>query len=405
MARNRRFQPSEEPFRDNVNLDIDHKNTQGPVSWLAPTQTTFSYCGSDEAGNRPQSYGALSQQQSEPARDGNHELHGGHRPSNVDYKWTSRNARKGRHTLVVGERSMAHDVDYDAPEATNRLVPTLKGLWRMVSRFPWDDLSYLTAISFVSGCTLLVVNAFLSILPQLDSSIQLSPTVVIAQSSLTFIGCSLFLTSSTLSYLEAVNVSNEGCFGWSAEQTAPASSGHNEDMGLGVTTRLVPDDSCSSHYDYHSSNSNPDKSSNTDDSGQAKDRTRTRMRMFPTLDELRTSYIYDLGFIACATLFASSIIYWFTSLASLIVTILGVETASWIRVLQLIAALGFAVASAIFALETQGNWMIPAVDCLGWHIGFWNFVGSCGFILFAAFTLATDTKAQSSSTVHYFWGE
>lgn len=81
------------------------------------------------------------------------------------------------------------------------------------------------------------------------------------------------------------------------------------------------------------------------------------------------------------------------------------ETPPWVRVLQLLAALGFAAASMIFALETQDSWLLPAPGVLGWHVGFWNFLGSCGLGLFAAFTLAPGTGAESSSSVHYFWGE
>lgn len=323
---------------------------------LAPTQATFAYSGSSEAGptQRQRSYGTLttqSQDEDDTQTDARR-IRGGHRPSNVDYKWTSRNTRKGRHALLVGERSMAHDVDYATPEATDGLKPTLRGLWRMLTKFPWDDLSFLTAVSFVSGCVLLVVNASLSVLPLLDPGIQLSRKAVIAQACLTFIGCTLFLTSSLLSWLEAVNANREGCFGWSTEQTVHGSSDYNEGMALGITTRLVPDESCSSHYDYRVPEKRPEQCCASDGSAiqQNKGDKPTGLRLFPTLHELRTDYIYDLGFGACSTLFLSSVIYWITALASLVVAILKVETAPWIRALQLIAALGFAVASAIFAL-------------------------------------------------------
>lgn len=409
MPRSESFPPDEEPFRNNDNLKIDHSATHGPVSSFAPTQATFSY-SSDGKARPSHSYGTIPTRQSEANTSGDvnpQQIHGSHQRSNVEYRWTSRNSRKGRHTLLVGERSLAHDTDYSTPAPTNGLIPTLKGIWRMVSCFPSGDFSFLTAVSFVTGCTLLVVNAFLSLLPRLNTDIQLSPKTTIIQAWLTFLGCTLFLISSSMSYLEAVNASKDGCFGWSAEQTAPESSGNNEGLGIGETTRLVPDEQCNDHYNQESNRGSKqqDAPDCSDERGETSfGRKRRGMRMLPSLHELRTSYLYDLGFIACATLFISSIVYWLTALASLVVTIIGSETAPWIRVLQLIAAIGFAAASAIFMIETQDHWTVPALHVLGWHVGFWNLVGSCGFALFAVFALDVDEQRQSHSVTHYFWG-
>lgn len=35
--------------------------------------------------------------------------------------------------------------------------------------------------------------------------------------------------------------------------------------------------------------------------------------------------------------------------------------------------------SLLFTIETQPKWYIPAPKVLGWHIGFWNFIGGIGF--------------------------
>lgn len=298
MARSEAFRPRE------GNLHIDHSATTGPVSWLAPTQATFSYAGGDGTSSRPPSYGTLLEQQRDAQR------YSARGRSNVDYKWTSRNSRKGRHALQIGERSLGHDVNYVTPEPTNRFLPTLKGLWRMITRSPLNDLSYLTAVAFVSGCTLLLVNAFLSVLPRLNSDIQLPPQATLAQSILTLLDCTLFLTSSLPSYLEAVNTNKESCFGWSPEQTAASSSSENGDLGLGVTTRLVADEGCEDHYRKHSSDV-PDKGPAVDGNAEssADQHQWSRLRMLPTFHELRISLMYDLGFLACSTLLASSVVY------------------------------------------------------------------------------------------------
>lgn len=69
---------------------------------------------------------------------------------------------------------------------------------------------------------------------------------------------------------------------------------------------------------------------------------------------------------------------------------------------QIVGGCGFVVSGTLFMLETQKKWYIPALGTLGWHIGFWNWIGGIGFTLCPCLGLDTASWAQyqaSCSTV------
>jgi hypothetical protein len=47
---------------------------------------------------------------------------------------------------------------------------------------------------------------------------------------------------------------------------------------------------------------------------------------------------------------------------------------------QVVGGSGFIVSGILFMLETQERWYLPALDVLGWHIGFWNTIGGLGML-------------------------
>lgn len=60
---------------------------------------------------------------------------------------------------------------------------------------------------------------------------------------------------------------------------------------------------------------------------------------------------------------------------------------------KVIGGTGFIVSSWLFMLETQSKWYKPALDVLGWHIGFWNLIGALGFTLCGALGFAESNEA------------
>lgn len=66
------------------------------------------------------------------------------------------------------------------------------------------------------------------------------------------------------------------------------------------------------------------------------------------------------------------------------------------------------MASILFMIETQTHWLIPEWHAIGWHISFWNFVGSVGFTLCAAFAMTSILPeaqwAEYQLAYSYLWG-
>lgn len=56
-------------------------------------------------------------------------------------------------------------------------------------------------------------------------------------------------------------------------------------------------------------------------------------------------------------------------------------------------------------LETQKKWYLPAMNTLGWHIGFWNLIGAIGFTLCGALGFGINAPGvEYASTLATFIG-
>lgn len=75
--------------------------------------------------------------------------------------------------------------------------------------------------------------------------------------------------------------------------------------------------------------------------------------------------------------------------------------------LQVIGATFFILSSLLFMMEVQKAWYRPALLSVGWHVGWWNLVGSVGFWLSGFFGLwaVPSGKYQVGGTVvSTLWG-
>lgn len=349
-TRNQQFDPEYEPFRDNHALQLNDEEVNGVLWFMYPTRAMFTYLGSaervwDDQGSEE----FISRQDQEYADHSSH-------TSDIEYKWTSRNNRKGRHALVV-HQSSEH---YDMPPPTTGLYSILRGIYRMATTFTFWDISYLTAIVFTLAVVILLVNAVLAVMPYASPQWVPPAALIYVEGSLTFAGCCLFLLSSFLSWVEAVNAKHRGCFGWKREHISYLDVTESR-IEHGAATRIVPDWNCvhrthnvanifqySNHRDAEESEGSTDNLFGivkTKDSSQDKD----QWRWFPTKRELCKHFIYDLGFVTCTVLLLSSAVYCSAAIASL-VSILKTdgEVAHWIRIPQVIAGLGFVTSSVLF---------------------------------------------------------
>jgi len=73
---------------------------------------------------------------------------------------------------------------------------------------------------------------------------------------------------------------------------------------------------------------------------------------------------------------------------------------------QVIGGTGFIIASTLFMLECQKAWWKLNPLSLGWHVGFWNLVGSVGFTLCGALGYGAlgHPWMNYQSILATFWG-
>ena len=130
---------------------------------------------------------------------------------------------------------------------------------------------------------------------------------------------------------------------------------------------------------------------------------------FPPIQELKSHYLHELGFLACLAQLMGASVFWISGFTALpgVNNNLGsqglLDGIYWVP--QIIGGTGFIVSGTLFMLETQAHWYTPAFGTLGWHIGFWNLVGACGFTLCGALGPAYgNSGAEYEASLATFWG-
>lgn len=234
MSRNQSFQPSREPFREHDLIQIHDNHTGGPFSILNPTRAHFRHTAIPS--KQTSSTTGSDEEKAEPAKDEQFAF-------DIDFKWRSRDNRKGRHAIGV-HASTATSGRYMTPRPTNALREVAKGILRMATQYPYWDVSWLVATIFTLGSVIWVVNSFFAYLPLAQPSTEFNNEVLYAGGITAFLGATVFEIGSVLLMLEAVNENRSGCFGWAFEGLMESKEGQE-----GGTTRVRPDQgSCSHHH-------------------------------------------------------------------------------------------------------------------------------------------------------------
>jgi hypothetical protein len=82
-----------------------------------------------------------------------------HAADKVEYVWSSRNNRKGRHQLQVTPAVDPATAKYLVPDRTNSPRAILQNIGRMFTNYPVWDVSWLVAYVFTWGSVVWVINA------------------------------------------------------------------------------------------------------------------------------------------------------------------------------------------------------------------------------------------------------
>lgn len=204
MPRNTAFHsPPHEPFRSQSFLELQPDHITGPVSFLNPTHAIFKNSSPIQKG--------LSHVDNNMV-DKYHEWEDEQSVSNIDFKWRSRDNRKGRHTLVV-DPSPEPSANFLAPESTATLREVGRGIVRMARHYPYWDISWLVATIFTLGSVVWIINAFFAYLPLAQPRTLFSNEVLVGGGVSAFVGATIFEIGSVLLMMEAVNENKAGCFG------------------------------------------------------------------------------------------------------------------------------------------------------------------------------------------------
>ncbi|KAJ5723036.1 hypothetical protein N7488_001071 [Penicillium malachiteum] len=405
MPRNSQFQPGREPLHDHPSLTLHHSHISGPLTFLNPTRARYAAATA-----------ATPVQEADGGADTKPELKTPASPSPVvEHLWRSRDNRKGRHALRVDYHA-AQDVRHAAPASTpaptSSLSAVLRGILRMATYAPYWDVSYLVAVTFTVGSAIWIINAFFAWLPLVDPGTEFSGESLTGGGVTGFIGATVFEVESVLLLLEAVNAHQTGCFGWALETELTKLEGENQNHSTVTAVKPIQED-CRHHHANKRNLVGQGKNGRRHAISAAEGYSTTlsdgqSFRWVPSLSELRSHYLHELGFLASLIQFFAASIFWIAGLTGLPGIIDNMSTGLtdgiyWVP--QMVGGVGFIISGLLFTLETQKKWYLPAFNVLGWHIGVWNFIGGIGFTLCGALGPGTSSsKVEYQATLATFWG-
>ena len=311
MARNQSFHSeAREPLRAHSSLKLQHDRISGPFSFLNPTRATFKHehpsdLISDSASSAEKDFEAKGDAHEKVLEEDKQ------RASNIEFKWRSRDNRKGRHTLVAHLDSDPA-APYSVPPKTSSPKSIAKGVLRMATQFPVWDVSWLVAVIFTLGSCVWVINAFFVFLPLVRPSTEFHNEILVGGGVSAFIGATIFEIGSILLMIEAMNESRSGCFGWALEHIITGG-----EVGHGVI-RVRPDKGRCAHHHTNKGNfvgkGAVEKPSANDiqvpEKGLIEESADQKFVWWPSMYDLRTHYLRELGFLASLAQFCGATVFW-----------------------------------------------------------------------------------------------
>jgi hypothetical protein len=184
----------------------------------------------------------------------------------------------------------------------------------MVTTFPYWDVSYLTAVVFAIGSAVWVINAFFVWLPLVKPSTEFKGEISTAGGISAFIGATIFELGSFFLMLEAVNKNATVCFGWTLEHV----------LGEGqILARFTPNQQACIHHHVNKMNLvGRSKTGRVSEEPRTLDGPKSRanygtFKWMPSREELRSHYVYEIGFLASAAQLLGASIFWISGFTAL----------------------------------------------------------------------------------------
>ena len=283
----------------------------------------------------------------------------------------------------------------------------------MFTLFPYWDISWLVGISFTIGCLIFVLCGLFYWLPIAYPSTEFPGESKIAGGITAFIGATLFQVGAVLLFLESYNDRAETRFGGAMEELfvdklriARRSRNHRPNhfnAEPDPKQQHSPEDSS----DRKQLSPLPSQDSSDDGPTMPSDTFSERSwQWLPSWHDFRTHYIFEIGFLASLTMSIGATIFYVSGIMALPgiynnLTDAGKYGGYFFT--YLFGGVLFTLSSAFYILETQPNWYTPQPFRIGWHIGFWNMVGSIGWTLAASFGYCKEEWCEYQSELTLVW--
>ena len=295
----------------------------------------------------------------------------------------------GRHVLVLPR----HAPLASKLAGTSHTHKVLVGIGRMFTLFPYWDVSWLIGICFTFGCLIFVACGLFYWLPIAYPETEFPHESSVAGGVTSFVGATLFQVGAVLLFLEAYNDRAETQFGGALEslfvdrlKLGRRSRNHRPNhFEIGAEPiEQQPEDEGTSR-----SSADSPKQESPPPNGDDKDTfTERQWKWLPSWHDVKTHYIYEIGFLASLTMSIGATIFYVCGILALP----GVFDKLSDGVLDgiyyfcyLLGGVLFAISSLMYILETQPNWYTPQPLKIGWHIGVFNMIGGVGWTIAASF--------------------
>jgi hypothetical protein len=164
MRRGSQFAKHSQPLNGSKELRPDPHRTTRPIGFLNPTKqhilSRARLRGAPK--DEDQELGTVAEPTGSPgvaSHDHDALHHDEQEAEAVDFKWTSRNNRKGRHQIDVIPVQDDKPGSYIVPESTSSLREVVRNIGRMFTHYPVWDISWLVAYVFTWGSVVWVINA------------------------------------------------------------------------------------------------------------------------------------------------------------------------------------------------------------------------------------------------------
>jgi hypothetical protein len=284
-------------------------------------------------------------------------------------------------------------------------------LWRMATRFPIRDTSWMVGFSFTIGSAIFVVNGFFLVLPLVAPGTNFVGETPYATSASSMLGGVIFLIGGWASILEGLNLKRGAEMTVAEAMTVEVidmTEVHRRSQDTAIQTRSsIEASSSTENLTAPIATSIPNVITSEITTSQPALVGSSAFIWWPSWHQFSSTYQYDLLFLAGIIQEIGAVIFTIATITS-IPGVIDLTNTLLVSLSNLFpAAFGgflFLVASVLQITDAQEKRWKPLVGKLYWHVGLWNAIGSLGFLFAGALPFVGSEAARFQGILAGFWG-